>query len=145
MGVSRCGAWALLLREAWDLHRAHARRTGIDHDPSTWRALALGRDVGNRTYTRLRTDQQRARAIADIDLRDRGVDVVLLPLSPRLPRPAEAAPLNVSVPAAAAADPGFTVLAGFARIPALALPIAVARSGAPIGIQLLARWEAKPT
>lgn len=129
----RPAAWSLLLREAWDLHRVFMARVEIEYDVSTWNTLLLGRDVTDCDYEALKRDHARATARAHEDLTQGRVDVLLLPLSAHPPRRLPAPPLATSVPP----EPGFRILAGFTGTPALALP--VRRSGAPIGVQLMAR------
>lgn len=129
----RTQGWLLIWREAYDAHQAFRKGAHVEYDPGTWTTLLQGQDIDDERYQTLREDQTAAATMAQADLAAGEVDVLLTPLRPELPR-------GLHEPAADwRINPGFTIIASFARIPALTLPIALSASGAPISVQLLAR------
>jgi Asp-tRNA(Asn)/Glu-tRNA(Gln) amidotransferase A subunit family amidase len=139
----REAAWSLLLREAADTHERLADRPGIAYSKSLEGVLASGRAVSPTLYAAAQADRRQARTEAAQTFRDTGVDVLFLPLDSTLPRHVSTPFPSRSVPVdggETAYDPlGFCIVAGFAGLPALAMTWQEASSGAPIGIQALAR------
>ncbi|WP_042383876.1 amidase family protein [Streptacidiphilus melanogenes] len=132
----RESAWQLLLREAWDAHAARGTET---YQPSTRAALERGSRITDARLRRLLDRQRRARAAADEQFAH-GPDVLLLPLDPHLADRVQPDDRPSTVPVG---SPGFTIGISFAGLPALALPVAHASDGSPLGVQLVARGGAE--
>lgn len=142
-------AWALLVREAYDVHRRFGQDREIAYEPGTMNTIMLGRGIKDREYEALKADQKRAAALAEEDFERGGADVLLLPLDSQLPRDLRTTPppetsMPVKPPerdpsSGQQADMGFADIASFAKIPALTLPMGTSASGAPIAVQLMAR------
>ena len=65
-------------------------------------------------------------------------DVLVLPLETGLADPARRVPATtVPAPAEPARDLTMTIVGSFARLPVLALPLALSSEGSPLGVQLL--------
>lgn len=134
-------AWLLLLKEIYDVHTALATKMDIKYEAGTRASFMSGEHITHTDYCELRSLQETAKKLASRDLREGKYDVLLLPLDSDLPRNLVQPPPAQTIPSydkIQAPDLGFTNLASFVGIPALTLPIAIASSGAPIGIQLFA-------
>ncbi|MGV9690305.1 amidase [Streptomyces sp. NPDC003444] len=140
----RAAAYELCAYEAWRTYREWHERLDDDLDPATARALDGGAAVGEARYAWLCAARERAREQAAASFSgDAGVDAWLLPVTPGLPRAANAPAGNVSaVPHRDEADfdqrVGYCPVAAFAGLPALALPVALDPvHRAPIALQLV--------
>lgn len=134
-------AWMLVAREISDVHRAFQHHTPITYQAETARIVCQGQEIADQAYDMLKQDRKKATLLAEETLASGHVDIVLLPLDPQLPESIDVS-LASSVPQTGKAreeDLGFTIVASFAGIPALTLPMGLSTSHAPIGVQLLAR------
>lgn len=142
----REAAWLLLLKELYDIHRALIEKADIKYEAGTRASFMSGEHITHKEYRELRALQEIAKKIASRDLIEGKYDVLLLPLDSDLPRSLIQPPPAQTIPSYGKVkthDLGFTNLASFVGIPALTLPIAIAPSGAPIGIQLFAAQREK--
>jgi len=143
----REAAWTLLLREVADVHRELARRFEIEYSESLAAILQLGESISKSQYEAACLDQQRAVAEMERTFAAEAVDVLVLPFDSVLPRHVSTPFPRVVVPdedSGRSGDTlGFAAIAGFARIPALALAIGRAANGAPVGAQVFAPQRAE--
>jgi Asp-tRNA(Asn)/Glu-tRNA(Gln) amidotransferase A subunit family amidase len=134
----RAAAWELVAREAHDSFAPLLRRDGVEVGLDTRRAIDRGADVDDRRYRELRALQARAGDHLAALLRDR-CDILVLPLEAGLPDLADKPPGTTLPPAGAgSADLSATIVASFARLPVLALPLALSSQNSPLGVQILA-------
>jgi Asp-tRNA(Asn)/Glu-tRNA(Gln) amidotransferase A subunit family amidase len=132
-------AWDLLSREAHDSFAALLGRPDVELGEDTRRAVGRGAGIDDATYAALRELQRHAAASLGA-LLTADVDVLLLPLEVGLPDPAHTRyDSTLPEPGDAAVDLSMTVVASFARLPVLALPMALSTEGSPVGLQVLAR------
>lgn len=136
----RAEAWELLCREAYDGLGPlldETRRTPLAAD--TRRAIEAGARTSDARYAELRRLQQHVSSRMAGLLTDK-LDLLVVPLETGLPDRADRQYGSV-VPTEQidAVDLSLTILASHARLPVLALPVALSSDGAPIGLQLLAR------
>jgi Asp-tRNA(Asn)/Glu-tRNA(Gln) amidotransferase A subunit family amidase len=127
----RAPAGELLSREAYDSFAA-LRDNGLGAD--TLAAIDSGARIGTARYDELRRLQSVARLRLAALLRDE-YDVLVMPLEPGLADPADAPP------GAVLPEPGggaMTLVANFAGLPVLALPLALSTADSPLGVQVLA-------
>ncbi|MGH2480992.1 MAG: amidase family protein, partial [Ktedonobacteraceae bacterium] len=143
---ARENAWTLISREAYEIHKKLQKTVRVEYEAGTEASLLLGRTIDDQRYEDLKNDQRQVEIMARDDFVNHQLHFMILPLDTELPRHLSTPPYNVSLYTADEAsgetgfppDPGFTGLASYAHVPALCLPIACSKSGAPIAIQVLA-------
>jgi Asp-tRNA(Asn)/Glu-tRNA(Gln) amidotransferase A subunit family amidase len=134
----RAAAWELVAREAHDSFAPLLRRDGVEVGLDTRLAIDRGAHVDDQRYGQLRELQARAGDRLAALLRDR-CDILILPLEAGLPDLADKPPGTTLPPAGAgAADLSATIVASFARLPVLTLPLALSSQDSPLGVQILA-------
>jgi aspartyl-tRNA(Asn)/glutamyl-tRNA(Gln) amidotransferase subunit A len=132
-------AWELLSREAYDGFGYLLDRPDVELGEDTVHAIGIGAGVGDDRYSAL-LDLQRRTVARMTALLTEQVDLLLVPLEAGLPDPAERTYGSVVPdPSTAGEDLTMTVLASFARLPVLALPLGLSSGGSPIGLQVFAR------
>ncbi len=135
-------AWHLLWREVYDVHKPFGSAHSFRYEQTTTEIIDVGGQVTDAQYAKLLLDQKRVMTQAQHDLTDGVADVLLLPLDPELPWDRRVPPPETPAVFPAVPEPGYTIAASFAGIPALTLPMGQSASGAPIGLQLWARHGA---
>ncbi|WIX91443.1 amidase [Amycolatopsis sp. DG1A-15b] len=131
-------AGQLLAKEAHDGFGRLRGRPGLALQPETVRAMTAGAHIGRSQHEDLLARQEAAVRTAG-ELLTRRYDLIVLPLETGLPDPAERS-ASTSLPGPSAVDgPGaLTLVANFARLPVLSLPMTLSREGSPAGVQVLA-------
>jgi aspartyl-tRNA(Asn)/glutamyl-tRNA(Gln) amidotransferase subunit A len=124
-------AGELLSREAHDSY-VGLRGEGLGAD--TLAAIDHGAAVDDARYRALREYQSAASTRLAALLRDE-YDLLVMPLEAGLPDPADVRPGHVLPPPGTGA---MTLVATFARLPVLALPLALSTENSPLGVQVLA-------
>ena len=133
----RADAWELLAREAYDSYGPLLRDPDIPLQAGTQAAIEAGAGVDDARLAALRREQATAGARLAALLREE-CDVLVLPLEAGLADRAHRVPATtIPAPAEPARDLTMTIVASFARLPALALPLALSSEGSPLGLQLL--------
>ncbi len=123
---------AIVLREAWDVHRALYERERDGYGPGTRALLELGAQVTDADYERALDDKERvAAAFADV-LAD--VDVLAGP-TVAYPAPAEDPPVGTPE---GDLEGRFTAPYNLAGTPAVSVPCGIAEGTLPAGLQLAA-------
>ncbi len=139
----RAAAAALLAREAHDSFAGLAARPDIALGPDTRAAIAHGSRVDDRRYRALRDRQDEAAGHLAGVLTD-VYDAVVQPLEPGLP---DLVATSGPPTAAGGVLPDFdddapggslTLVASFARLPVLAVPLTLSSQRSPLGVQVLA-------
>lgn len=130
-------AGQLLAKEAHDGFGRLRGRPGLVLQPETVRAMTVGAHIGRSRHEALLACQDAAVHAAG-ELLTRDYDLIVLPLETGLPDPAEhAAPTSLG--SSTEDGPGaLTLVANFARLPVLSLPMTLSREGSPAGVQVLA-------
>ena len=145
-------AWELLSREANDSFGSLLDRKDVLLADDTRRAIRAGSATSDQRYADLLGLRHATRARFDALLSD-DLDLLLIPLEAGLPDRAERH-YDSTVPTAArdgsgdsvqpaAVDLTMTIVASFAGLPVLALPMGLSAAGAPIGLQVIARAHAE--
>ena len=139
----RAEAWELLSREAYDGFGPLLEEDSTPLAADTRRAIEAGARTSDARYAELRQLQHEISGRMS-GLLSEELDLLALPLETGLPDWADRQYASV-VPTAQldAVDLSLTILASHARLPVLALPVAVSSDGRPIGLQLLARRGAE--
>jgi len=127
----RVPAAELLSREAYDSFAPLLRTPDVELGADTRAAIVAGAGIDDSRYAALRARQDEECARLAVLLRDR-YDLLVLPLEPGLPDPAS------GPPAVSTQGPNFTLVANFARLPVLAMPLTLSSQGSPLGVQVLA-------
>jgi Asp-tRNA(Asn)/Glu-tRNA(Gln) amidotransferase A subunit family amidase len=131
----RAPAGELLSREAHDSF-AGLRDDALGAD--TRAAIDHGARIDDARYRVLRQRQSAACTRLSALLRDE-YDLLIMPLEEGLPDPAGDHPTGLAVPTVPASGAGaMTLVANFARLPVLALPLALSTADSPLGVQVLA-------
>lgn len=128
----RAPAGELLAREAHDSYAPVLDEPGVTVGPDTLAAIRRGAGTDDARHAELREGQDRAQALLTALLGEQ-LDVLVLPLEAGLPD-------LVGVPAPPAPGGGgeLTLIANYARLPVLAIPLALSEQGSPLGVQVLA-------
>ncbi|MEV4613019.1 amidase [Kitasatospora sp. NPDC049258] len=128
----RAPAGELLAREGYDSYGPLVGAPGAELGPDTLAAIGRGTAVDDARRAVLRAGQDRAEALLTALLREQ-LDVLVLPLEAGLPD-------LVGVPGDPALGAGgeLTLIANYARLPVLALPLARSGQDSPLGVQVLA-------
>ncbi|GAA2591910.1 AtzE family amidohydrolase [Winogradskya consettensis] len=131
----------LLAREAHDTFAALAGDPSAALGADTRAAIAHGAGIGDARYAELRERQDHA-AQRLAALLSGPYDVLVMPLETGLPDPAVPAgppPDTGALPPLGGSDGvSLTLIANFARLPVLALPLTLSSRRSPLGVQLLA-------
>lgn len=128
----RAPAGELLSREAHDSF-AGLRDDALGAD--TRAAIDHGARIDDARYRVLRQRQSAACARLSALLRDE-YDLLIMPLEEGLPDRADDHPTGPALPASGTG--AMTLVANFARLPVLALPLALSTADSPLGVQVLA-------
>jgi aspartyl-tRNA(Asn)/glutamyl-tRNA(Gln) amidotransferase subunit A len=131
----RAPAGELLAREAHDSFAPLLKQSTVELGADTTAAIEHGASIGDTRYRELREAQEGACARLAGLLRDE-YDLLVVPLEATLPDPADTVSAGHSLP-----QPGggaLTLIANFARLPVLALPLALSTEDSPVGVQVLA-------
>ncbi|MER5865154.1 amidase [Kitasatospora sp. NPDC002040] len=127
----RAPAGELLARDAYDSYAHVLDAPGVEVGPDTLAAIRRGAGTTYARHAELTAGQDRAQALLTALLTEQ-LDILVLPLEAGLPD-------LVGVPAAPTLSRGEPVLiANYARLPVLAVPLAVSEQDSPLGVQVLA-------
>jgi len=123
---------AIILREAWNVHRDLYEREGDRYGPGTRALIELGRDVTDAEYERGLADQQRvaagfARVFGDVD--------VLVGPTAAYVAPPEDPPVGTPE---GNLEGRYTAPYNLAGTPAVSVPCGIAEGTLPAGLQLAA-------
>lgn len=131
--------WPLLLREVFLANNTYRQRGEIDYDDFAWESIRLGEEISPEEHQAILDTQVEACRVVDDFFAQSNLDVLLLPLDKHLPRHLSVPPPDVYVPGPHMDETGFTMLANFVHIPAMALHSGVTEQGAPLAFQLWGR------
>ncbi|AIG77374.1 amidase [Amycolatopsis japonica] len=138
----RGDAWQLCARQAWDGHRQWRHWITVPVHRSTEQALEVGARVTDAEYTEI-LDAMHACRQANATRFGDDMHAWLLPLDPSPPPDLRTgSPAATTIPAPGEADYdrriGYTPIASFAGLPAIAVPARLSRvNRAPLGVQIV--------
>jgi 2-dehydropantoate 2-reductase len=121
---------AIVLREAWDVHRTHYERQAGDYGSGTRALLELGSKIDDDAYRAGLADRQRVAAAFAAVFRD--VDVLAGP-TVAYPAPAEDPPFGTPE---GEVESRYTAPYNLAGNPAISLPCGLVEGNLPAGLQL---------
>ena len=122
---------ALMLSEAYAIHRENLIQRANDYAPSTWNHLASGAAFTAADYIQAQRSRSRMRAEFHDIMAD--VDVIALPTTHRTAQP-------IGNDAVGTLEPqNFRACFDMTGMPAITLPCGFTREGLPIGLQLAGR------
>ncbi|MFJ1703649.1 amidase family protein [Kitasatospora sp. NPDC088346] len=132
----RAPAGELLAREAHDSYAPVLDAPGVTVGPDTMAAIRRGAATDDRRHAALRDGQDRAEELLTALLTDE-LDILVLPLEAGLPDLA-GPPAPSTLTGTAPGGGELTLIANYARLPVLALPLALSEQDSPLGVQVLA-------
>ncbi|GAA3873265.1 amidase [Saccharothrix violaceirubra] len=139
---SRGDAWQLCARQAWDGYRHCRQWITVPLHESTERALRIGARVDDRHCAAILADLEETRREVPARFGDH-CHAWVLPLDPSTPPDLRVrGPMASTIPAPGDPDYdraiGYTPIASFAGLPAIAVPVRLSTvNGAPLGVQLV--------
>ncbi|WP_371493717.1 amidase [Kitasatospora sp. NBC_00374] len=132
----RAPAAELLAREAHDSYAPVLDAPGVTVGPDTLTAIRRGAATDETRHTALKDGQDRAEKLLTALLTEQ-LDLLVLPLEAGLPDLA-GPPAASTLDGAAPGGGELTLIANYARLPVLAIPLALSEQDSPLGVQVLA-------